>query len=61
MSLRILDLADNNETQVQRVEFYFKHRYKGFNYRIGKLTEYYKFKDIELVIEDLRSMQPKIQ
>jgi hypothetical protein len=23
------------------VELYFKHRYKGFNYRIGKLTEYF--------------------
>lgn len=25
------------------VELYFKHRYQEFNYRIGKLTEYYKF------------------
>ncbi|HEY9767872.1 MAG TPA: GIY-YIG nuclease family protein [Coleofasciculaceae cyanobacterium] len=42
------------------VELYFKHRYKEFNYRIGKLTEYYKFKDVELVLTDLNSMQPKV-
>ena len=42
------------------VELYFKHRYKQFNYRIGKLTEYYKFHDIESVKHDLYSMQPKI-
>ncbi len=42
------------------VELYFKHRYKKFNYRIGKLTEYYRFKDVESVLEDLYSMQPKI-
>ncbi|WP_319422704.1 competence protein CoiA family protein [Pleurocapsa sp. FMAR1] len=41
-------------------ELYFKHRYTKFNYRIGKLTEYYKFKDVETVFEDLCSMQPKI-
>jgi hypothetical protein len=42
------------------IELYFKHRYKEFNYRIGKLTEYYKFDDVESVLEDLDSMQPKI-
>jgi len=42
------------------VELYFKHRYNSFNYRIGKLTEYYRFKDVESVLEDLNSMQPKI-
>ena len=42
------------------VELYFKHRYQKFNYRIGKLTEYYKFKDVELVLEDLCSMQSKV-
>jgi hypothetical protein len=42
------------------VELYFKHRYKQFNYRIGKLTEYYKFDNVESVLEDLHSMQPKI-
>lgn len=42
------------------VELYFKHRYQEFNYRIGKLTEYYKFEDVNPVLEDLYSMQPKI-
>lgn len=42
------------------VELYFKHRYQMFNYRIGKLTEYYQFKDVELVLTDLNSMQPKV-
>ena len=42
------------------VELYFKHRYTKFNYRLGKLTEYYKFKDVETVFEDFCSMQPKI-
>lgn len=42
------------------VELYFKHRYKEFNYRIGKLTEYYKLENIDTVLEDLCSMQPKV-
>ena len=42
------------------VELYFKHRYKEFNHRIGKLTEYYRFKDIDAVLEDLCSMQLKV-
>jgi hypothetical protein len=42
------------------VELYFKHRYKEKNYRIGKLTEYYKFQDVTSVLEDLCSMQPKV-
>jgi hypothetical protein len=42
------------------VELYFKHRYKNSNYRIGKLTEYFKFDDIELVLQDLHQMQPKV-
>lgn len=41
------------------VELYFKHRYQEFNYPIGKLTEYYKFKDVESVKDDLFSMEPK--
>ena len=42
------------------VELYFEHRYKEFNYRIGKLTEYYRFKDVNTALEDLCSMQPKV-
>jgi hypothetical protein len=42
------------------VELYFKHRYKDFNYKIGKLTEYFKFDDVEPVLLDLRQMKPKI-
>ena len=42
------------------VELYFKHRYQKFNYRIGKLTEYYKFLDVDAVLDDLNSMQPKV-
>jgi hypothetical protein len=42
------------------VELYFKHRYKQFNYKIGTLTEYFKFTDIELVLHDLQQMQPKV-
>ena len=42
------------------VELYFKHRYKNYNYRIGRLTEYYKFPDVDVVLTDLRSMQPKV-
>jgi hypothetical protein len=42
------------------VELYFKHRYKEFNYKIGKLTEYFKFDDVEPVLRDLRRMKPKV-
>jgi hypothetical protein len=41
------------------VELYFKHKYKGFNYKIGKLTEYFHFSDIDLVLNDLYQMKPK--
>jgi hypothetical protein len=42
------------------VELYFKYCYKEFNYRIGKLTEYFKFDEVEPVLSDLRQMKPKI-
>lgn len=42
------------------VELYFKHRYKEFNYRIGKLTEYFNFDNVEAVLWDLRQMKPKV-
>ncbi|MEW6499670.1 MAG: hypothetical protein AB1589_45480 [Cyanobacteriota bacterium] len=41
------------------VELYFKHRYKAFNYRIGKLTEYFKFTDVKAVLKDLFDMESK--
>ena len=41
------------------VELYLKHRYKESNYRIGSLSEYYLFKDVEPVLADLQEMQPK--
>jgi hypothetical protein len=43
------------------VELYFKHRYRDFNYKIGSLTEYYKFntEDTLNVLHDLQQMQPK--
>ena len=42
------------------VELYFKHRYKAFNYRIGKLTEYFAFPDVKVVLNDLYGMEPKV-
>jgi hypothetical protein len=42
------------------VELYFKHRYKEFNYRIGTLTEYFRFDDVESVLCDLRQMKVKV-
>jgi len=42
------------------VELYFKHRYQPFNYRIGKLTEYFAFPNIKPVLQDLYEMKPKV-
>jgi hypothetical protein len=42
------------------VELYFKHRYKAFNYRIGKLTEYFAFPNAKAVLNDLYGMEPKV-
>jgi hypothetical protein len=42
------------------VELYFKHRYKAFNYRIGKLTEYFAFPKVKAVLQDLYEMKPKM-
>jgi hypothetical protein len=41
------------------VELYFKHRYQPFNYRIGKLTEYFVFPNVKLVLKNLYEMKPK--
>jgi hypothetical protein len=42
------------------VELYFKHRYQPFNYRIGKLTEYFAFPNVKAVLNDLYGMKPKM-
>jgi hypothetical protein len=42
------------------VELYFKHRYKDFNHKVGTLTEYFRFKDVEPVLRDLHQMKPKV-
>jgi hypothetical protein len=42
------------------VELYFKHRYKAFNYRIGKLTEYFQFPNVKVVLQDLCEMESKV-
>ena len=42
------------------VELYFKHRYKAFNYRIGKLTEYFVFPDVKPILNDLYEMEVKV-
>jgi hypothetical protein len=42
------------------VELYFKHRYKAFNYRIGKLTEYFAFPKAQALLQDLYEMKPKV-
>jgi len=42
------------------VELYFKHRYQPFNYRIGKLTEYFAFPDVKAVLKDLYGMESKV-
>ena len=41
------------------VELYFKHRYQPFNYRIGKLTEYFAFPNVKAVLNDLYEMESK--
>jgi hypothetical protein len=42
------------------VELYFKHRYQPFNYRIGKLTEYFAFPNVKALLQDLYEMKPKM-
>jgi hypothetical protein len=42
------------------VELYFKHRYQPFNHRIGKLTEYFQFPNVKLILNDLYEMEPKV-
>jgi len=41
------------------VELYFKHRYQPFNYRIGKLTEYFYFPNVKPILIDLYGMESK--
>lgn len=38
------------------VEFYFKHRYKAHQHRLGSLTEYFAFADRRQVLSDLSRM-----
>src|SRR4028119_1339837 len=42
------------------VELYFKHQYQPFNYRIGKLTEYFVFPFVKALLQDLYEMKPKV-
>ena len=42
------------------VELYFKHRYQPFNYRIGKLTEYFYFPNVKPILIDLYGMESKV-
>ncbi|NEU82828.1 GIY-YIG nuclease family protein [Nostoc sp. UIC 10630] len=44
------------------VELYFKHRYHNYNYRIGSLTEYFKFgaTDANTVLHELQKMKDKV-
>jgi hypothetical protein len=42
------------------VELYLKHRYQPFNYRIGKLTEYFAFPFVKVVLQDLYEMESKV-
>jgi len=42
------------------VELYFKHRYQPFNYRIGKLTEYFQFPNVKTILNDLYAMEAKV-
>ncbi len=42
------------------VEFYFKHRYRAFNYRIGTQAEYFAFLKVKAVLQDLYEMKPKV-
>lgn len=44
------------------VELYFKHRYQNFNYRIGSLTEYFKFNpsDANAILSELHGMKAKV-
>jgi len=42
------------------VELYFKHRYQPFNYRIGKLTEYFYFPNVKPILNDLYGMESKV-
>ena len=42
------------------VQLYFQHRYQPFNYRIGKLTEYFAFPNVKVVLQDLCEMKPKV-
>lgn len=39
------------------VELYFKHCYQAFNYRIGSLTEYFEFDEVEAVYQNLCQME----
>jgi hypothetical protein len=55
VEIKVLDTWEHRGN----VELYFKHRYKSFNYKIGTLTEYFKFNDVELVLDDLRQMKSK--
>jgi len=58
VSLNVLDIWKHRGN----VEPYFKHRYQNFNYKIGSLTEYYKFsaEDTKIVLRDLQKMKPKV-
>ncbi|MEG5163410.1 hypothetical protein QUB37_23770 [Microcoleus sp. AT3-A2] len=44
-----------------KVELYFKHHYKAFNYCIEKLTEYFVFPNVKRTLRNLFEMEPKVR
>ncbi|HEY9811301.1 MAG TPA: GIY-YIG nuclease family protein [Halomicronema sp.] len=42
------------------VERYFKYRYQKFNFPIGALTEYFRFRQIDPIFHDLQKMPAKV-
>lgn len=55
IEIKVLDTWEHRGN----VELYFKHKYKEFNCKIGNLTEYFRFPDVALVLDDLHQMKPK--
>ena len=41
------------------LEYYFKYLYEEFNLKLGKLTEYFEFPNIDSLLADLNSLEPR--
>jgi transcriptional regulator with XRE-family HTH domain len=57
---RVIEIYRDLAAYYKKIEIKILETSASPNYKIGKLTEYFKFDEVEPVLRDLRQMKPKV-